>query len=104
MIVDIENKKDIKRHVLECLACEAEISKIIIFGSFNHSDNPRDIDIAIFQDSDQSYLTLSLKYRKLMRGLAKIIPLDVIPLRAGHSTHWFLKEIDSGELIYERGN
>jgi predicted nucleotidyltransferase len=99
-----EIKKNIKRQVLESLASESEIRKIIIFGSFIHSVNPRDIDIAIIQDSNQSYLTLALKYRKLMRDLSKKIPLDVIPIKFEHSTHWFLNEINSGELIYERRN
>ena len=97
-------KEDIKQQVLENLASEPEIRKIIIFGSFVHSSNPKDIDIAIIQDSNQPYLTLALKYRKLMRNLARKIPLDIIPLKPGNSIHWFLNEINSGELIYERGN
>jgi predicted nucleotidyltransferase len=102
MIVNNEIKEDIKRQIIESLGSESEIRKIIIFGSFIHSVNPKDIDIAIIQESNQPYLTLALKYRKLMRNLARKIPLDIIPLKSNTSIHWFLDEINSGELIYEK--
>jgi len=58
-----------------------EISKIIIFGSFFESKNPHDIDVAIVQESDNNFLTLSLKYSKALRKLSKIIPIDIVPLK-----------------------
>jgi len=46
-------------------------------------------------------LPLALKYRKLVREIAKILPVDVIPLRSA-AKGTFLREIESGEIIYER--
>jgi predicted nucleotidyltransferase len=78
-----------------------EIHKIIIFGSFIDSDNPSDIDIAIIQNSDSNFLVLSLKYRKVLRDLAKKIPLDIVPLKE-NSKGVFMEEIRKGVMIYER--
>lgn len=47
-------KENIKRELKEVLSPEHEITKIVIFGSFINSNNPHDIDIAVFQDSNQS--------------------------------------------------
>jgi len=66
------------------------------------SENPNDIDIAIFQNSKDSYLTLAMKYRKLTRKLSQKIPLDIIPIKADACNSTFLSEIEAGELIYER--
>lgn len=104
MYLDRKNKEEIKRQIVASLKSELEIQKIIIFGSYLNSNNPKDIDIAIIQDSGLTYLSLALKYRKLMRNLAKRIPLDVIPINSESSENWFLDEINSGELIYERRN
>jgi len=97
-----KQKEKLKRELVSCLVSEKEIKKIFIFGSFLHSNNPNDIDIAIFQNSTDTYLTLALKYRKKMRGISKTIPVDVIPLKTGIKGNPFLAEIESGELIYER--
>ncbi|MCF6333098.1 MAG: nucleotidyltransferase domain-containing protein [Draconibacterium sp.] len=96
-----EEKIDIKVKLKEVLSKEKEVSKIIVFGSFLKMKNPNDIDIAIFQDSKEVYLKLSMKYRKLTRQIAKIIPLDIVPLK-NNSTGIFLSEINNGEIIYER--
>jgi len=37
------------------------VNKIIIFGSFVNSMEPRDIDIAVFLYSDEPYLSLVMK-------------------------------------------
>ena len=60
-----------------------------------------DIDIAVFQNSNEKYLALSLKYRKLVRDISKILPVDIVPLRA-NAKGTFLDEIEVGEIIYER--
>ena len=78
---------------------EREIEKIILFGSFIHSDNPNDIDIAIFQNSDSKYLELALKYRKLARSISKKIPLDIIPIRSDTEDHTFLDQIKDVVII-----
>lgn len=71
----ILDKASIKRSILEGLAKEPEIDRILIFGSFLFSETPNDLDIAIFQNSDQNYLSLALKYRKLLRKVSISIPL-----------------------------
>jgi uncharacterized protein len=93
----------IKKKLRETLSKEKEVSRIIIFGSFLNSKSPGDIDVAVFQNSEEKYLSLSLKYRKLTREIAKIIPLDIIPIRE-NSEGTFLNEIKMGEVIYERRN
>lgn len=95
-------KDTIKQEILQSLIPEKEIKKIIIFGSFINSENPNDIDIAIFQDSEESYLALAMKYRRLTRKIARIIPIDIVPVKPNASYNSFLSEIETGELIYER--
>ncbi len=96
-----KEKNHIKYQLKTALSKEVEISKIIIFGSFLKTNNPNDIDVAIFQNSNEIYLNLSMKYRKLTREIAKIIPIDILPLK-DNSTGSFLNEITEGEVIYER--
>jgi len=91
----------IKEKLKETLSQEKEVSKIVVFGSFLNSNRPNDIDVAVFQDSQDKYLSLSLKYRKLTREIARIIPLDIIPVN-NNSNGVFLNEINYGEVIYER--
>ena len=79
----------------------SEVNKVILFGSFLKSNNPNDIDIAIVQNSNDNFLTLSLKYRKVLRDLAKIIPLDIVPIKQ-NSNGVFLSEINKGQVVYER--
>jgi len=51
-----EFKKDLLRDkIRNALIIEPEIQRIVLFGSFLHSSTPNDIDIAIFQDSNQKY-------------------------------------------------
>ena len=75
---------------------------MVVFGSFITASSPHDLDVAIFQDSDENYLTLAMRYRKDVRHIAQKIPLDVIPLKIGVQNDSFLKEINKGEIIYER--
>jgi predicted nucleotidyltransferase len=78
-----------------------EVNKVILFGLFVKSHNPYDIDIAIVQNSNDNFLTLSLKYRKVLRDLSKIIPLDIVPIKA-NTNGVFLEEINKGQVVYER--
>ncbi|MEA1914724.1 MAG: nucleotidyltransferase domain-containing protein [Campylobacterota bacterium] len=78
-----------------------EVNKVILFGSFIKSNNPNDIDIAIIQNSNDNFLTLSLKYRKVLRDLSKIIPLDIVPIQQ-NKEGVFLEEISKGQVVYER--
>jgi len=95
-------KEILKQEIIQNLSPEKEINKIIIFGSFLNSEDPNDIEIAIFQDSKESYLSLAMKYRKLTRIIAYKIPLNIIPIKSNASDSTFLSEIENGELIYER--
>ncbi|MBC8336852.1 MAG: nucleotidyltransferase domain-containing protein [Anaerolineales bacterium] len=97
-----EKKEKLKEEIIQKLKSEKEIRKIVIFGSFLNSSEPHDIDVAVFQDSNENYLSLALKYRKLIREITRKIPIDIIPIRANVSDGSFLSEIESGELIYER--
>ena len=101
MVISLGQKELIKNRIKEQLSKEQEIQQIVLFGSFVRSSEPNDIDIAIFQNSTESYLTLALKYRKLMREIANMLPVDVIPLKIS-ATGLFIKEIESGETIYEK--
>ena len=98
------NKSEIKKRIVSSLKGEAEIERIIIFGSFNRSDSPNDIDIAVIQNSSDNYLTLALKYRKLVRDISKEIAIDIFPIVKGNNNSFFTSEVASGEVIYARGN
>ena len=78
-----------------------EINKVILFGSFIDSNTPNDIDIAVVQNSNENYLTLSLKYRKVLRNLSKIIPLDIVPIKID-TNGAFMSEINNGQIVYEK--
>jgi len=94
-------KDRIKKDLRDVLSAEREVTKIIIFGSFINSDDPHDIDIAVFQDSNQQYIPLSMKYRRLVRKLARTLSVDIIPIKEG-AKNTFVEEVKSGETIYER--
>jgi predicted nucleotidyltransferase len=95
-------KDSLKKQLVSCLEGEKEVRKIIIFGSFLESSEPNDIDVAVFQNSSEKYLPLAMKYRKKIREIARIIPVDIIPLKAETSSGTLMDEIAAGEIIYER--
>ena len=97
-----ETKATLKKEIIEQLSEFPEIRKVVIFGSFLNSENPKDLDIAVFQDSDQSYYPLAMKYRKKLRAIANRIPIDVVPIRKRPENGAFLQEIEKGEVLYER--
>ena len=99
--MNISYKSNIIKTIKTNLSQFAEVNKIVLFGSFIKSNNPNDIDIAIVQNSDDDYLSLSLKYRKVLRELAKTIPLDIVPIRL-NSNGSFMSEINQGQVIYEK--
>jgi len=99
---DNTQKEDLKREVADCLRREKEVRKIILFGSFISRSDPHDMDVAVFQDSRQDYLSLALKYRRLIRPVAERIPVDVVPIKSDADGGMFLDEIEKGEVIYER--
>jgi predicted nucleotidyltransferase len=99
-----QQKRALKQKLVSLLETEKEVCRIVIFGSFLNSDEPPDIDVAVFQDSDEKYLPLAMKYRRKTRDIARRIPLDILPLKAGVQGEVFMDEIEQGEVIYERRN
>jgi len=96
------NKIQMKEEIVSSLKGEKEIERIIIFGSFNKSESPNDIDIAVIQDSSENYLSLALKYRKLIRNISKEIAIDIFPIVSKTENSFFKKEVELGEVIYAR--
>ena len=87
---------------MACLAGAPEVRRIVVFGSFLTSDSPHDMDVAVFQESDEPYVQLAMKYRRHTRPVARHIPLDIIPIRKTAASSPLLKAIETGETIYER--
>lgn len=102
MVLSVEDKQHLKEEIVACLRGEKEIQRIVLFGSFVHDDSPHDVDIAIFQDTNETYLPLALKYRRLLHSVSLKMPLDVLPVRPNPLSTTFFKEIEKGELIFER--
>jgi predicted nucleotidyltransferase len=97
-----EEKTVLKQELVSCLSCEQEISKIIIFGSFLRSDDPHDMDVAVFQDSQEDYLALAMKYSRKTRAISRRIPLEIFPVKNNLYSQAFLSLVQSGEVIYEK--
>jgi len=97
-----KQKDELKKELVSCLSSDEEVRKIVIFGSFLSSSDPHDLDVAVFQESNEAYLPLALKYRRKTRPIAGKIPLDIFPVRSNAKDHTFLLEIDRGEVLYER--
>lgn len=96
------DKKAIIGNLISFLTDEPEVRRIVIFGSFLTSSNPHDLDVAVFQDSNEKYLPLALKYRRKTRSIAEKIPLDIFPLKTDAQKSFFMDEISKGRVIYER--
>lgn len=97
------NKQKVKLDMISALANDATIEKIVIFGSFITSEQPHDLDVAIFSTSPADYLTQAMSFRRKLRGIARIIPLDVVPISTlANYDSSFLQEILKGEIIYEK--
>ena len=99
-----QQKNLLRRRLVNSLKTESEVCRIVVFGSFVSSDDPHDMDVAVFQDSDEKYLPLAMKYRRKTRDIAHKIPLDILPLKADVEGETIPDEIERGELIYERNS
>lgn len=95
-------KNMLKKEIADLLSEFPEVRRVVVFGSFLNSDDPHDIDIAVFQDSDESYYPLAMKYRRTLRSVANKIPIDVIPICRSPEKGPFMREIRKGEVLYER--
>jgi predicted nucleotidyltransferase len=99
----IIDKCVLKQDLVTALKTDEQVEKIVIFGSFNESSSPNDLDVAVFCDSKDDYLTLALALRKKLRGLSRIIPIDLLPISIPYdSAALFLQEINKGEVVYEK--
>ena len=97
------DKAQLKQDLVTALADDVLVEKVVIFGSFNSSDDPHDMDIAVFSTSTADYLTLALAYRRRLREIARIIPLDVLPIPLPCDPDSpFFGEINKGETVYEK--
>ena len=94
-------KESIKRQLVVCLQGQKEVRKIVVFGSFLTNPSPNDLDVAVFQDSQEGYLSLAMKYRRLTRDIARLLPLDIVPVRMEITESAWVAEIERGEVIYE---
>lgn len=102
MNLSASDKSEIVRELADCLRRDQSVRKVVVFGSFWTREDPHDMDVAIFQDSNESYLPLALRYRRLTRSVAKRIPLDIIPIRSGARPGGFLGEVQQGRVILEQ--
>jgi len=102
MKVGHEQRERLKREVAECLKGADEVQRIVVFGSFLTSNDPEDMDVAVFQTSQESYLPLALRYRRRVRSVTRQIPVDIVPIRPDPEPSTFLAEVERGEVIYER--
>ena len=101
-MVTFDEKQKLKNQLVACLKGDKDIRKVVIFGSFVTSANPHDMDVAVFQESEEGYLKLSMKYRKLTRPVSNKISVDIFPVRDDAGEASILTEIDNGEVVYER--
>ena len=102
MTLTSQDKENLKKELAATLSEEPEVTKVVVFGSFLIASDPHDLDVAVFQNSDQAYLPLALKYRKKTRMIRRRIPMDIFPLKPGAAANFMLDEIARGEVIYER--
>jgi predicted nucleotidyltransferase len=97
------DKYALRQELVTALKVDEQIEKIVIFGSFNDSSSPHDMDVAVFYDSRDDYLTLALSLRKKLRNLSRIIPIDLLPISIPYDpAALFLQEINKGEVVYEK--
>ena len=96
------SKQQIKKAIVEAIKDEAGIKKIIIMGSFLYSENPGDIDVVVLGTYNTGYLEISMRLRKKVRHISKIIPVDIIPIQEDAPQNTFTREIEKGEVVYER--
>ena len=105
MFLKKEEKEELKQQIRTFCTRNSAIEKVIIFGSFIHSLTPHDIDLAIISNSSADYLTQAMEYRRLLRPISQIIPIDIIPIKKeAFNNEGFISEIRRGELIYEKRN
>ena len=63
-----DSKEKVKQEIAAVLSGFSEVRRVVIFGSFVTSGNPHDLDIVVFQDSNEGYYPLARKYRRTLRN------------------------------------
>jgi predicted nucleotidyltransferase len=101
-MITIREKQELKQQLVASLQEEKNIRKVVVFGSFLYSDNPQDMDVAVFQDSSEGYVKFAMKYRKMTRAVSKKLPIDIFPIRPNADNALILDEIANGEIVYEK--
>ena len=102
MQLSYAEKESIKKELAASLSDAPEVVKVVVFGSFVTTENPNDIDVAVFQNSNLPYLPLAMKYRKKTRAISNKIAIDILPLKPGARNSIMMDAIAQGEVIYER--
>lgn len=102
MRLTLVEKEKLKKELVVSLRDEPEITKIVVFGSFLTANEPHDLDVAVFQNSNLAYLSLAMKYRKKIRTIARRIAVDILPVKSNAQDSAMLDAIDMGEIIYEK--
>jgi predicted nucleotidyltransferase len=95
------SKYQIKQAIVDAMKAETDVHKIIIFGSFLRSETPNDIDVAVVGNFNQGYLDAALRLRQHVRHIAKILPVDIVPIQENAPPNSFVQDILDGEVIYE---
>jgi predicted nucleotidyltransferase len=95
-------KNQIKQAVVDAIKEEKDIRKIIVFGSFLSSETPGDIDVAVLGKFTKGYLEAATRLRKKVRHIAKILPVDIIPILEDTPQNEFVQEVYKGEVVYEK--
>ncbi|SMP59296.1 hypothetical protein [Desulfonatronum lacustre] len=101
-VFNSESRENVRKNLVTSLSPEPEVRRIVVFGSFLSATEPADVDVAVFQDSNEGYLQLAMKYRRLTREIAKTIALDILPLKESHYPSAVPLSITEGQVIYER--
>ena len=101
-MVTAEQKQALKNRLIDSLKEEKDIKRVVTFGSFPNSEDPVDMDVAVFQDSSEGYIELAMRYRKLTRAISRTIPVDIFPVRSDAEGASVLPELENGEFVYER--
>lgn len=97
------DKQNIRQQLQTAFVDDGKVEKIVVFGSFVTSEFPQDIDLAVFCNSNDDYLTLALALRKKLRGISSIIPIDLVPIAMPYDpSAAFMQEINKGEVVYEK--
>ena len=102
MVTTPQQKNRTEKDMAACLSGAREVHRVVVFGSFLTGSTSYDLDVAIFQDSGESYLLSAMKYRRLLRPIADQVPLDVIPVRPRGAHGQFLAEIETGDAVCMR--